>query len=157
MNKLLNFGFRHKVLSVAVVSVVCIILGVIEGTTVDIKAQTNPQFNRTQYRSAFAKEQVTVSTISKALTAATYNPTVTNADRLTIRAEFADIECDTHAVRVWLTGSAPTASQGILFSTGTLYTIQGYHDISNFHAISADGSDASCNVQYYRFSSNNGS
>lgn len=154
MNKLLDFSFRHKVLSVVVVSVVCIILGVVEGT---VDAQTTPQFNRTQYRSAFAKEQVTVSTISKALTAATYNPTVTNADRLTTRAEFADIECDTHAVRVWLTGSAPTASQGILFSTGTLYTIQGYHDISNFHAISADGSDATCNVQYYRFSSNNGS
>lgn len=118
------------------------------------EAQTNPQFTKTLYRSAFAKEQLTVSTVSKALTSSVYNPTVTAVASVNSRAEFADIECDTHNIRVWLTGDAPTASVGILLSTSTLYTIQGYHDISNFHGISADGSDAVCNVQYYRFASN---
>lgn len=139
----------------AVVSFICLatfLFGYVLDTP--IKAQTTPQFTRTLYRSAFAKEQVTVSTTSKALTAATYNPTITDGNSISTRAEFADIECDTHAVRVWLTGAAPTSSAGILFAVGTLYTIQGYHDISNFHAISSDGSDAACNVQYYRFSTN---
>lgn len=131
-----------------------VLLGILTAYLATPKAQTNPQFNTTQYRSAFAKEQITVSTVSKALTSAVYNPTITDANPTTSRAEFADIECDTHAVRVWTTGDAPTASIGILFNTGSIYLIQGYHDISNFHAISADGSDAACNVQYYRFSTN---
>lgn len=118
-------------------------------------AQTTPQFTRSLYRSAFAKEQKTVSTASVTLTSATFNPAPpTGGSVVDTRAEFADIMCDTHPIRVWMDGSAPTAAIGIEFFPGTIYTLQGYHDILNFHAISADGSDATCNVQYYRFRTN---
>jgi hypothetical protein len=133
------------------VGIVALVIGSLGVTP---RAQTNPQFTKTLYRSAFAKEQVSVTTSSTALTSSVYNPTVTDVASVNSRAEFADIECDSHNVRVWMTGADPTASVGILFSISTLYTIQGYHDISNFRAISADGSNAACNVQYYRFASN---
>lgn len=116
-----------------------------------VQAQINPL---SAYNSAFAKEQISVSTSALPLTAATYNPTVTDAPGVQSRAQYAEIECDTHPVKVWMDGSTPTQTVGITFAIGTIYTIKGYHDIVNLKMISADASTGLCNVQYYRAAGN---
>lgn len=60
----------------------------------------------------FAHETLTVSSTSKILTAATYNPTDPP------RASEALISVNTNSIRLWADGSAPTASVGILISAG---------------------------------------
>lgn len=133
---------------------ICVIAIAAMCSFVILSGQTTPQFTKTLYRSAFAFEQLAITSISSGFTSATYNPTATDTPSFASRAEFADVECDSHNIRFWLTSQAPTSSGGILLQTGSILTIQGFHDIVNFKAISADGSTAVCNVQYYRFITN---
>lgn len=116
-----------------------------------------PQFNITQYRSAFAVEQITVTGTATIFTAATYNPTVTDGLGSNTRAEIAQFECDNVSaatIRFWTTGDAPTATVGIEIFPNQIVTIYGYHDIVNFKAIRTASTSVTCNVQYYRFATN---
>ncbi len=129
-------------------------LGLSLALVTTILAQTNPQYTTTLYRSAFAKEQISVGTLVKTLTSSIYNPTITGVAPNRSRAEFADIECDTNPIRFWNTSDSPTSGNGITLFAGTVLTLQGYHDIVNFNAVSANGSTVICNIQYSRFLTN---
>ncbi len=138
-----------KLLKHNLISIILVVLG-----GVSIYAQTSPQFSTGFYRSAFAREQALVTSVVTVLNSSIYNPTVADTPGVASRAEYASIECDAHNIRYWSTGDSPTSGVGLLLSTGNLITLQGFHDIVNFKAISADGSTATCNVQYYRFITN---
>lgn len=136
------------------------ILVILALSTITIAAQS-PQFNLTQYRTAFAKETLTVAATSVSLTAAVYNPTCTNAIPTTCRAEVARIICKDNGagatetlVSYWEDGSTPTASVGNILSPGDALTLRGYKSIQNFKFIRSAANSVVCNVIYYRFASN---
>lgn len=120
--------------------------------TATTQAQS-PQFNVTQYRAGFAKETLTVSSVAKILTAATYAPTVTGVPANQTRADYCLITVETDSIRYWPTGSAPTSAQGHLITAGGSFYIYGYNNIKNLQMIRVT-TDATVQVSYYRFFSN---
>ena len=94
---------------------------------------------------AFAYETITVSTVAKILTAATYaDPDATKdaiADKALITIEDADI-------RVRTDGTAPTATEGHLIRQGATITLRNPVEIQNFQAIRDAGTDAVLKVSY---------
>ena len=86
---------------------------------------------------AIAKEKVTVSNSSKALTTAT----IANATHALITFESAEI-------RYWFDGSAPTTTDGHLSYVGKELHLDNALDIANFRAIRTASTDGVIQVTY---------
>ncbi len=101
-------------------------------------------------------EALTVSSLSKALTASVYITSITagaqpeQKDQALNRkvAQLAFITVEAQSVRVRFDGTAPTASVGHLFAAGDTITLCDQVEIANFHAI-AVSADATLHVTYY--------
>lgn len=123
-----------------------------------IQAQ-QPQFNTTQYRAGFNGEKLTVSSVSKALTASIYNPVITDTPSSQSRADYAVLTVEVDAIRWWpctgalCTVGAPTSTSGHQVALGGTITIFGYANIVNFRMIRVT-TDATVQVSYYRFIGN---
>lgn len=119
----------------------------------------SPQFNKTQYRTGFNGEILTISTVSKALTNAIYNPTITGVTPSLSRADYALITVETDAIRWWpCTGAlctigAPTATQGHLQPVGSSFEVWGYAGLQNLRMIRVT-TDATIQVSYNRMLGN---
>lgn len=83
------------------------------------------------------QESVTVSSISKALTAATYKNHNT-----------ALITCEDATVRFWLSGTAPTASEGHILKADGELQLNSFDQIANVRFIRKGGADATLRVSY---------
>lgn len=106
-----------------------------------------------RFRTAFAYEQVTIDATAGgiALTAATYNPTVTAGVASMTRAELAVINCQTAQFRYRVDGvAAPTSSVGMIWNPGEERLIYGYAHIVAFRGIRTGSTSAVCDVTYYR-------
>lgn len=121
-----------------------------------LSAQTNPQFNVTQYRAAFAVETLTVSNSVKVLTASVYAPTTNcsgpaqcNADYALITVEAAASAC----LRFWPDGTSPTTTVGHRYCDAQAFFIDGYKNIANLKMIRVT-TDVTIQVSYYRYSTN---
>lgn len=99
-----------------------------------VLAQTN---TTVVIRNAYAQESLTVSTAAVPFTVATY--TLTGTSQVASRADFVVEGC---AVRVWPTGTAPTATVGQKLNIGDVVTVFGATSVANFKAIR----DTSCAV-----------
>ena len=117
----------------------------------------SPQFNVTQYRGAFAKEKLTVSSSVVTLTSSVYNPTVSGSPSSTTRADYAYITVEnsvaTDCMRYWPTGDNPTTTDGHKVCDSQSITVYGFKNIQNFKMIRIT-SDLTIQVSYYRFASN---
>jgi len=111
-------------------------------------------FSLTEYKSAFAFEQITVAATSIGFTLATYDPTPgTGQSRVDTRAELATVNCDNNAgatIRARWDGTAPTAAIGVTVIAGADVAIYGYRNITNFRAIRTAATSVICNVHFYR-------
>jgi len=87
---------------------------------------------------AFASEQITVSTTVKTLTSTKYGDDV---KRVLITVE-------TTRIRYLYSGDTPTSSVGHLASPGDVITLIGKSNIQNFKAIRADSSDSKITITY---------
>jgi hypothetical protein len=101
--------------------------------------------NRKQMEEGFylidptAKEMLTISTVAKTLTAATYG---TNTR--------ARVQCQGADIRYWMTGDTPDTDTGfLLYDKGTL-ELRTTAEVANFKAIRDAGTDAVLAVQYYK-------
>ena len=103
--------------------------------------------NRRQLEEGFyliepqAKEMKTVGTSAVGLTSGTYG----TYTRARIQAQDAD-------VRFWITGDAPTSTEGELLYNKKVLELRTAAEISNFKAIRDTGAgvDAKLSVQYYK-------
>lgn len=126
---------------------------------ISISDAQQPQFNVTQYRAGFNGETLTVSNVSKALTASVYAPTVTGQAAALSRADYAYITVETDSIRWWpctgtaCTVGAPTSTTGHVVTAGSSFTVWGFANIQNLRMIRMT-TDATIQVSYYRFSSN---
>lgn len=84
-----------------------------------------------------AFETVTVSTVSKELTAATYD-----------NQRFALITVESNAVRFRLDGTDPTSSVGHVLEAGDILTLDSLEQIQAVRFIRRDGADATLSVSY---------
>ena len=84
-----------------------------------------------------AKESVTVSDSSKALTTATIG-----------RNDQALISVEVAPVRFWLNGDEPTASVGHILEEGERLLIMNRTTLHNVRFIRKDGNDATLRVSY---------
>lgn len=116
-----------------------------------IKAQQQPP-NNTTFRTAFAYEQVTLDNTAGGviLTAATYNPTVTDTPSSVTRAELAVVNCNNAQARYKVDGGTVTTTSGMLIQDGDWFLIYGYNNISAFHGIRTGTTSVVCDVTYYR-------
>lgn len=99
-----------------------------------------------KFLDAFAFEAIAVSTVAKALTAATYMPAAAKvAGRAVIIVEGGDIRCR------W-DGGAPTSTVGMPAYNGDVIVLEGGANLANFKAIkmSTSAADASLSVTYER-------
>lgn len=106
-----------------------------------------------RFRTPFAYEQVTIdATVGGiALTAATYNPVVTDSPASMTRAELAVINCQVAQLRYRVDlVAAVTASVGMTFNAGEEKLIYGFTAISQFRGIRTTATSAVCDVTYYR-------
>lgn len=104
-------------------------------------------------RTAFAFEQVTIdATVGGiALTAATYNPVVTDSPANMTRAEYAILNCQLGQFRYRTDGvAAVTAAAGMTWNVGEEKAIFGFANIQNFRGIRTGATSAVCDVTYYR-------
>lgn len=92
-------------------------------------------------------ETLTVSSVSKALTASVYS-TFESTNNTHIDAKIATITTETNSIRVRFDGSAPTSAVGHLIPAGTSLELQSLSQIRNFRVI-ATGSDATITVTYW--------
>jgi|SRR6185503_19569010 len=92
---------------------------------------------------AFAFESVTVSTVAKALTTATYAPTGQTA------ASVAIVQVEAQPVR-WSVASTPTAAIGHAAVDTNVIKLCGIADITAFLAIRSGGTDSTLRVTYFR-------
>ena len=109
-----------------------------------VEAQTCNGFTGTPIK-PFAYEAITVSSSSKALTAATY-------DTGALKAVMAYMTLETASIRFRVDGGAPTTAVGHLVTqaSNVSLTVCGETAIRAFRAI-ATGTDASLLVTYYAF------
>lgn len=112
-----------------------------------------PAFNNDQYRGSFAHETLTVSTVSVALTSATYNPVVTDALPSSTRADYAMITVETDCIRFWDDTTAPTGSAGHLVCAGGTFYVWGFKNLRDLRMIRVT-TDATLQISYFRFASN---
>lgn len=106
-----------------------------------------------RFRTPFAYEQVTIDATAGgiALTAATYNPVVTDSPASMTRAELAVINCQVAQLRYRVDlVAAVTASVGMTFNAGEEKLIYGFTAISQFRGIRTTATSAVCDVTYYR-------
>lgn len=92
---------------------------------------------------AFAFESVTVSTVAKALTAATYAPTGE------VAAAIALVQVEAQPLR-WSVASTPTAAIGHAAVDTNVIRLCGGADIAAFLAIRSGGTDSVLRVTYFR-------
>ena len=92
---------------------------------------------------AFAFEQVTVSTVAVGLTAATLSPTNAPA----AKSAFCTVE--TNGIRIRESGT-PTAAIGHPKAAGAEFVVQGVNNLLNLKAIRSGGADATLTCTYYR-------
>ena len=106
-----------------------------------------------RYRTPFAYEQITIDATAGgiALTAATYNPVVTDSPAGMTRAELAVINCQVAQLRYRVDlVAAVTASVGMTFNAGEEKLIYGFVAIQQFRGIRTTATSAVCDVTYYR-------
>lgn len=99
---------------------------------------------------SFAKEKLTVSSTSKALTSSTYDISELGNNGNQVRrkiAEFALISVETDQIRFWTNGSDPTTTDGHLMNVGDTLKLESADDIKNFRAIRVT-TDATIQVSY---------
>lgn len=84
-----------------------------------------------------ADESVTVTNASKELTSATYGD-----------AQFAEITCETAAVRFWVGGTVPTATVGHILEPGDVLKLNSHSQIVDVRFFRKDGTDATLRVSY---------
>lgn len=119
----------------------------------DLIAQTNPlQQNNTQFRTAFAYEQVTLDATAGGITftAATYSPTVTDQPSSFSRAELAVVNCNNSQARYKVDGGTVSTTSGMLVNDGDWFLIYGFANIAAFHGIRTGATSVVCDVTYYR-------
>lgn len=161
---------RSKHRYVQVIS--AIVLGVLLTLTTNdsrsaVEAQTGQPFSTVNFRSAFAYEQLTFSTVSLGFTAATYAPTVTDQPAAFSHADYAEMSCTDNAqaapnnlMRYRLDNVAPTAGVGTTIGpnltggTGGILIIWGFANISHFHGIRLGTTDVVCGIHYFKQSVN---
>jgi hypothetical protein len=99
---------------------------------------------------AFAKEVVTVSSTSTALTSTTYldKGVASFLDRQPARSAYITVE--DAAVRYWLNGDAPEATVGHKLSPGDALWLDSPHAIANVRFIRTASTDAKLYVTYCR-------
>lgn len=90
---------------------------------------------------AFAYEQLTVTNAVKTLTSTVYQ----SGDK---KAQIAFITVEDADIRFTYDGSTPSATNGHLLRADSVLTLYGTHDIENFKAFRAAGTDAEINVTY---------
>ena len=90
----------------------------------------------------FGFEQITVSTIAKSFTLATYSPGTKGT------ALLATVIVESNGVRYRKDGTAPTSSVGMPLSSGDVLYIWGSTDIKNVKFIRSGASDATLSVEY---------
>lgn len=96
----------------------------------------------------FAKETLTISTVSLALTASKYAPGGTDQSA---NAVAAVVTTENDSVRFWACpGCTPTSSEGHLISPGTPFTICSAKELKDFRAIRAASTDVPLQISYYR-------
>lgn len=76
-----------------------------------------------------AYENLSVTTASTSFTAATYGTVCT----------YAEVVCETGAVRFRLDGTAPTASSGVILYPGEMLVLDGRDQVTRANFISKDG------------------
>lgn len=151
---------KHSKLKLCTVSLILLL-------TTSATAQNNAQFNTTTFRSAFAFEQLTFSTVALAFTAATYAPTITDQPAAFSHADYAQISCTDNGqaapnnlMRYRMDGTNPTASVGTTMGPNVsggmagVLEIWGFSNISKFRGIRLGTTDVVCGVHYFRQSSN---
>lgn len=92
----------------------------------------------------FAYEEVTVSSTSKELTAATYQPTTGQG------AKQARILVTGGNINVRSDGTAPTSTVGTPYKAGNLIVLESQAEIVDFRAIKSGALDAVLRVSYLR-------
>jgi len=95
-------------------------------------------------KTAFAKEELTVSSTVVALTSSVYRPTGQTA------ASKAFITVEDNPIRYWYDGSEPTPTSGHLANAGDKIELEPLEDIENFKCIRATTADAAIKVTYER-------
>jgi len=95
-------------------------------------------------KTAFAKEELTVSSTVVALTSSVYRPTGQTA------ASKAFITVEDNPIRYWYDGSDPTSTSGHLAAAGATIELEPLEDIENFKCIRATAADAAIKVTYER-------
>lgn len=113
-------------------------------------AQSNKLVDTQAIRVAFNAEKITVSSTAVGFTAATIHPsTPTNRTVDQRYANMAYCTVATDAIRWLSTGTAPTATDGLLVASGGNFTIYGRENVDNFKMIRVT-TDATVNCQYSR-------
>jgi len=90
----------------------------------------------------FAFEQITVSTVAKAFTLATYSPGTKGT------ALLATVIVESNGVRYRKDGTAPTSSVGMPLAAGDVLYVWGSVDIKNIKFIRSGAADATLSVEY---------
>ena len=86
----------------------------------------------------FAHETLTVADTAVGLTSATYSD-----------ATRAEMTLETAQIRIWLDGTAPTASAGILVEIGDPIVLNSAAQIANFKAIRTGSTSGTLSIQYF--------
>ena len=92
----------------------------------------------------WAHETITVSTVAKTLTVATYAPTGAQGSILAV------ITTATDTARWWDDGTAPTSTVGHSIAAGGTLTLCGTQAISKFQIIRSGSADVPISVTYFR-------
>jgi hypothetical protein len=117
----------------------------------------NAQQNSTVIiKTAFAYEQITFTNVAAGFSSNIYNPTVAGVPSSQSRAELATMNCETASasIRARWDGTAPTSTVGVIINQSDFVSINGFGNISKFQAIITAATNVTCNVTYYRASSN---
>ena len=86
----------------------------------------------------FAHETLTVADTAVGLTSATYSD-----------ATRAEMTLETAQIRVWLDGTAPTATVGMPIYVGDPIVLNSAAQIANFKAIRTNSTSGTLSIQYF--------
>ena len=90
-------------------------------------------------RTPLLNETLTVSSVAKTLTSATYGD-----------SPGANIYVESAPIRFWVNGVNPTTTVGILVDAGGSIELGSVAEITVFRAIATTGADAKLQVAYWR-------
>jgi len=95
-------------------------------------------------KTAFAKEELTISSTAVSLTSSVFRPAGQTP------ASKAFITVETAPIRYWYDGSTPTATSGHRAEAGAVIELEPLDDIEHFKAIAETATDALIKVTYER-------